>query len=307
MTKPDKNYDTGLRILEVLKILLNTDVSKNDLIAKMNKNPDFENVYTFEAFIKYFNTLSLLGFDIEKYKNKYRLKNAFDKIELSEQEINSAIDLISYIKKLHNKNLEQTIQNIIQKSLKFLDKNSQNIIEKALLEQNQKINNNNSTINYFERLMYDGQLVNITYLKRNNIQDTITVQIKEIIERNGEVILLCYEKSKTRNKKINISSITSVFQTPEMADNSAYTNDSVVFRVYGRLAKLYKLKQGEKTTDFSAGYITIHNTGEDRDILLKRLLKYGENCKIIQPQSLKDEFLAMTDDILKNLEQEKVK
>ena len=42
-------------------------------------------------------------------------------------------------------------------------------------------------------------------------------------------------------------------------------------------------------------------------LLLKRLLKYGENCKIIQPKSLRDEFFAMTDDILKNLEQECIK
>ena len=57
MKKPDKNFDTGLRILEVLRILLEQDVTKGELIEKMNDNPLFENVYTFEAFIKASNKL----------------------------------------------------------------------------------------------------------------------------------------------------------------------------------------------------------------------------------------------------------
>ena len=32
MIKPEKNYDTGIRILEVLKILLEKDISKQELI-----------------------------------------------------------------------------------------------------------------------------------------------------------------------------------------------------------------------------------------------------------------------------------
>ena len=299
--KPERNFDTGLRILEVLKILLDYDVSKSELIKKINSKHPSESVYTFEAFIKYFNTLSVLGFDIKKEKRKYSLKNALDKLKLKQQEVSLLIDVISYIKKLHNKNLEEKIKRILNKSLKFMDWETQEKVLSALKQSAQNINTNNNIINSIESMMYDGQFVCITYLKRNNIQDTVTAQIKEIIENKNNVFLLLCEKNKTRNKKINISSILSITQTPEMVSNTIFAQDEVVFRLYGRLAKSYKIKSGEHTLDFSAGYMTVLNKGEDKELLLNRLLKYGENCKIIKPQTLKNDFIALTDEILKNL------
>ena len=80
-------------------------------------------------------------------------------------------------------------------------------------------------------------------------------------------------------------------------------NTSVTFEIYGKLASLYKLKPSEKLVDFTEGSRTISNTDEDKDVLLKRLLKYGENCKILKPESYQKELLSLTDDILKNLEE----
>ena len=78
--------------------------------------------------------------------------------------------------------------------------------------------------------------------------------------------------------------------------------NSIVFEVYGRLAALYKLKPSEKVLDFSNNHLTISNTEEDKDALLLRLLKYGENCKIIRPKAVQEEFIKLTNEILKKLE-----
>lgn len=303
--KSDKNFDTSLRILEVLRILLNYDITKSDLIEKMNENSQFENVYTFEAFIKYFNTLSVLGFKIKKDKNIYKLRNTFYRLQLTKDELAAVFQLISHIKKLHNKTLEQTITNILNKSLKYMDEDTQNQVENAIKESAQNIKSNNLA-ETLESLLYDNRFISIKYIKNKNTQDTITARLKEIIEKKDEIILVCHDKKSARNKKINAASIISITQTPNMADQNNFNNDSVVFRIYGRLAQVYKLKQGEKVLDFSAGYKTILNKGEDKDIIIKRLLKYGENCKIVQPKIIQDEFLMMTNEILKNLEEDSV-
>lgn len=302
MKKPDKNFDTGLRILEVLRILLEKDVTKSELIERMNNNPLFENVYTFEAFIKYFNTLSIMGFKIDKDKNIYKLKNAFKQISLTDNEEKIVLNLIRYIKKLHNKNLEEKIKKVIYKSVKYIDNKSQNKIISELEESVQRIESNNIA-NTLETLMYDKRFLSITYIKNNNSQDTITVQLKEIIEKKNDIILVCYDPKRARNKKINAASVISITQTPNVVTENTLNNDSAIFRIYGRLAQVYKLKQGETVIDFTAGYKTILNKGEDRDIILRRLLKYGENCKIISPKILQEEFIFMTNDILKNLEE----
>lgn len=302
MKKPEKNFDTGLRILEVLKILLNNDVSKNELIEQMNQNPLFENIYTFEAFIKYFNTLALFGLKIEKNKNIYKLINAFDKISLTNKELKVVVELINYIKKLHSKTAEKQIKDILYKSSKYMDENSRNSIISALNFSLGSIKSNN-LINSLESILYDNRVILITYIKNNKTQETIKVILKEIIEKKDDIILVCYDKKNARNKRINAASIISVVQTPNLATHETFSNDSVIFQIYGRLAEVYKLKQDETIVDFTPEYKTILNKGEDRDIIIKRLLKYGENCRIIHPKSIKEEFLALTDELLQNLEE----
>lgn len=305
MTKPEKNFDTGLRILEVLKILQEKDMSKNDIINELKNNNLFESVYTQEAFIKYFNIFELFGLIIEKEKNVYKLKNSLLKVTLSKNEIEVLIDLIKYIRKLHNKKIESELKGLLYKFIKYTDANTQEVILKALQEADYNMNGNNNTIGFLEKLLYDNQLVTITFYKNKSVQESITVIIKEIIEKNNDIVIVCYDSSKSRNKKIYLSSIISIKQSPQKASNSQYLN-SVVFRLYGRLASLYKLKTSETVLDFSKDCITVSNTEEDKDILLRRLLKYGESCKIIKPQIMKDEFISLTKDILKNLQEDKI-
>ena len=68
-------FDTAFRILETLKLLSNENLSKPALIKKLSEG-DKTNIYTYEAFIKYFNTLNLLGLLVEKDRIEYSLKNA---------------------------------------------------------------------------------------------------------------------------------------------------------------------------------------------------------------------------------------
>ena len=76
---------------------------------------------------------------------------------------------------------------------------------------------------------------------------------------------------------------------PLKVNNITITN-SVVFEVYGGLVGNYRLRDCEKVQSFSDSVKVIVNSGEDKDLLLKRLMKYGENCKIISPKSFQMEF-----------------
>lgn len=303
MSKPEKKFDTGLRILEVLKILLEQDISKRDLIDKLKNNKLFENVYTQEAFIKYFNTLELLGFKIKKDKTLYKVIDTPSKVVLTNKEISVFIDLIRYLKKLHNLNLEASMLSVIYQSLKYLDEKARTEIKLALEEKAQNVSVNGNLISFLESLLAEKQLVSITYKKNNNSVDTITVELKEIIEKNNNITIVCYNPLKARNKKIPLDSVISVKQSPRRVPNISCIN-SVVFRLYGRLAKAYKLKSNENTMDFSSGCATISNVGEDKDVLLKRLLKYGEFCEIIKPEDVRKDFIKLTEDILNNLQED---
>ena len=303
MNKPEKKHDTGLRILEVLKILLEKNLSKTELIEKLKENDLVENVYSQEAFLKYFNTFELSGLKLNRFQGKYSLNNALLKINLSKKEQEMLILLINSITKLNNKSEEEIMRNFFLKINKYIDidlnNELDNIINKETSIQNSNIRNN--IIETLKLLIYEGQKVNITYKKTDNTEETDTFELKEIIEKDNCIYVVCYSPLLGRNKKININSIKSLNQLPQKISGVCHLN-SIVFEVYGRLASLYRLKPSEKVIDFSNNHLTISNTEEDKDSLLLRLLKYGENCKIIRPKSLQEEFINLTNDILKNLE-----
>ena len=303
MNKPEKKHDTGLRILEVLKILLEKNLSKTELIEKLKENDLVENVYSQEAFLKYFNTFELSGLKLNRFQGKYSLNNALLKINLSKKEQEMLILLINSITKLNNKSEEEIMRNFFLKINKYvgIDLNNElnNIANKETSIQNSNIRNN--VIETLKHLIYEEQKVNITYKKTDNTEETDTFELKEIIEKDNCIYVVCYSPLLGRNKKININSIKSLNQLPQKISGVCYLN-SIVFEVYGRLASLYRLKPSEKVIDFSNNHLTISNTEEDKDSLLLRLLKYGENCKIIRPKSLQEEFINLTNDILKNLE-----
>ena len=303
MKKPEKNHDTGLRILEILKILLERNLSKTELIEKLKENDSVENVYSQEAFLKYFNTFELSGLKLNRFQGKYSLNNALLKTNLSKKEQEMLILLINSITKLNNKSEEEIMKNFFLKIDKYVDidlnNELNNIANKETSIQNLNIRNN--VIETLKHLIYEEQKVNITYKKTDNTEETDTFELKEIIENDNCIYVVCYSPLLGRNKKININSIKSLNQLPQKISGVCYLN-SIVFEVYGRLASLYRLKPSEKVIDFSNNHLTISNTEEDKDSLLLRLLKYGENCKIIRPKSLQEEFINLTNDILKNLE-----
>ena len=144
-------------------------------------------------------------------------------------------------------------------------------------------------------------LVVIRYTKGKNIYEEITAELREIVEKQNECYIVCYIPSLGKNKKIPVCTITSITQLPKRAANMNL-NNSVTYELYGRLLKSYKLKTNESLIAFNKNYLLISNYNEDRDLLMRRLLKYGENCKILSPKDFAEDFKKYLEMMLKNLE-----
>lgn len=302
MKKPEKKHDTGLRILEVLKILLDEDLTKNQLIEYLKFNKDVEGVYTKEAFLKYFNTFELLGLKLKKDKTKYGFSTAILKVDLTKEEKEALVSLVKFINKYNDKSSEALLNRLFLRLEKFVGVN----IEDILRESNQQLelqsdNIRQNIIKTLKDMIYEKQQVDITYKKNDLSEETDTFELKEIIEKDGKTYISCCNSKTTRNKKICVDLITGLKQ--QHGKNKEFDmKTTVTFEIYGRLIQAYKLKENEKGLDFYPNKLVISNTNEDKDALLLRLLKYGENCKILKPESLKNEFLMITNQIIKNLE-----
>ncbi len=305
MHKQDKSNNTGLRILEVLKILRENEVTKHELIDKLKNISNIENVYTQEAFIKYFNTLEAIGIHVEKEGRVYKISNSFENINLSSEEQSIVLKLLKYANKLYNIKEEQAIYNVFKKAQKNININTKQIIDNIIKENNAFYNENikNNIINTIINYINDEQLVSITLKKNNSPNETVIVEIKNVTEKNNKIYITCYNSSWAKNRKICIDSVIEMKQLSKKSPN-VYIKNSTVFEIYGRLIKSYRIRPNEKVLELNGEKLTISNEGEDFDSILLRLLKYGENCKVIKPLFLQKQLIDLTENMLKNLETE---
>ena len=304
MLKQDKNNETALRILEVLKILLQEEVTKHELIDKLKKKSNIDGVYTQEAFIKYFNTIEAAGFKIDKDGRRYKISNSLNTIKLTPEEVSLLLKLLDNSNRLYNKKHQEVFYNILRKLEKYTGVSFEDKIKKAVSEA-KTISEDNAKSNILATLskyINEGQLLSIIYKKSKTENEKVIVELKNVIEKNNKIYLVCYNRLWTRNKRIPLDSIIKLEQLSQKSPQIKNVN-TVIFEVYGRLVKSYKLKPSEEVIDYSKECLTISNKEEDKDSILLRLLKYGENCKIIKPLSYKKEFISLTNSILKNLEE----
>ena len=78
---------------------------------------------------------------------------------------------------------------------------------------------------------------------------------------------------------------------------------TIIYKIQGRLAKSYNLKENERLIEVKEdGSLIIANNNEPYDKLLKRLIRYDYCCVIERPKFIKERMMEMINDTLKNYE-----
>lgn len=310
MSNAPKKNDTGLRVLEVLKILLREPVSGEDLIKQIEHRNDIESIYTKETLLKYFATLQLLGLVVEKQKKnaKYALRKLPVEINLSEEELKVLCLLSGYVNNLSNPKILGLFNGVLD--------NFERSFSEETLQTYKKLRNNNkiksdiellchsSIVAQFESFCSDAQKLKISYLSHSKrATEVFIVEPKSVIHDSRKSYLFAYNGRSGQNQKLLLDNITHVVQLPQKNTRRIMTN-TIVFELKGSLSRSYRLKEGEKVIDSSQDSIIVSNSDEDKNILFKRLIKYGENCKILQPGTARQEFSELLSQMILNLKSE---
>ena len=79
--KSGKTIETAQRALEILKNLMEEQISVDEILNTFGYSQNYEPVYTKEAIYKYLNTFRLMGIDIKKENCKYSAEKIFQTIK----------------------------------------------------------------------------------------------------------------------------------------------------------------------------------------------------------------------------------
>lgn len=284
-----KISDTTKRVALLLKELIKRPLSYDDMLKLFSENGE-KPVYTTEVLNKYINTLRTLGLQIKRIDGKYTLLTFLYQLVLSKQETEVFNNIETSILKYGTDKNIKCFLGLKKKILKFFDANSQreinNYVEQVLTTPL------GLKIKMFEKICDDELTVKIKY---NG--EIITAEPRQILFSDNKIYFECLDTKKIEIRKLPIQKVSLILQQPAKNKNIMMAS-SVVYEIMGRLAQNYILKEGESIIFQNDEKKVIKAENEDYELLIKRLIRYKNNCKIIKPVKFRDYFEKYTDRIL---------
>lgn len=253
---------------------------------------------------KYLNALTIFGIKVKKKNNKYRMLSSLYKIKFTLEDLKSIAllkEAAEYMPDGKNKeNLEKLISSIEirydegAQSLAEIEDNTKNLhldfAQAEMIEQIQKC----------EKYCQDNQKLEIIFTNDKGEEINLLCSPLEQIYQKRKVGLKVLGNNGTRIYEIPFENIISVKQLPLSASTQSIPT-TVVYKIKNRLAQNYKIRDWERCEkiEYDGSHIIV-NKNEDLDQLLKRLMRYGRECKIISPKFLKEEMIERINETLSN-------
>jgi predicted DNA-binding transcriptional regulator YafY len=290
---------SGYRILYVLLLLINSPLSQKEINEKLSKNPYIEQSFTKETLLKIINTLKTSGISISKQKNKYFISRVPWQFDLPSKYIDTLFQLGCFVGALEQKELLKNYNVFLDNLFRYLPPErlhkfqAQNFGERKM----DKYSQYSLLIKKLEQARKNNCRIKISFSNNENyVFDTYYLEYSA-----QEVFVTGYNVKDHENKTINLGEIKSIKQLPQKS-SGVFFPSNVTFKIKGRLAKSYNLRENEKLIDFDKDMIVVSNKGEDRKNLLRRIMKYKDLCEIVAPDSMKEELKTMLRNTLNNYE-----
>lgn len=299
-----KISDTSTRVLETLKFLSQHKASIQDIIRYFELKDPNNRVYTNEVILKYINTLKVFGYKFKKEKDKYVMLNTPIQFEFDEKDLKAIWLMKNFSQMLPEEKIKNEAHKFLQDLERRFSEQTKLLAQGFITPQNLNLEDIytrfSSKISVYEQYCMDRQKLKITYEDRHESNISVTVEPNEIKYKGSDVYFRVYNPLSAEIQDINFESIIEIKQLPQKS-NAINMHSSVTFKLKDRLAKAYRLHDGEKLLKLEDdGSIVILNQQEDRILLLKRLMRYGENCELISPKRLRADMINMITSTLNN-------
>jgi predicted DNA-binding transcriptional regulator YafY len=245
-----------------------------------------EDINCNECVIKYINTLKNAGFTIIRKNRKYVLKkfpqniteidnmfNILIKIEELSKILHTNFSILEFLKPLLSEDAGEKLDLLIKEEYDLkLSKTQKMILSK------------------FKEICEASQRLKIEYLDDEGQISKITCEPYDVIHRSGQVYLNIFNLNDFEQKLININFVKNIQHLPTKALLNQH-NKNAKLMLTDKLAKSYMLRENEKIIQKNKDFIVISTTYDDKTLFMKRILRYGEFCKIISPNHLKNTYV----------------
>lgn len=299
----EKYNDSCIKIFSLIKLLLNDDAEYSKVMSIFAEEAS-ANLSTFPVILnKYLNTLKIFGIKVKKVKNKYYLLNMPFNIDFTANDVKAVQLLKSACEMIPNAKSKEILLTFIKAVEMRYNETAKSVVTSFNIDMHPDLtfyfSKFHDQILECEKLCSEKKKLEILYLTEDK-ESTIICSPKEVKYQNRKVCFSVFNQLSRQVFDIPIDNIKSIKQLPTLS-STQNVSMSVVYKLKGRLAEAYKLKEWEYSNGYdSNGNLIVVNSNEDPDVLLSRLMKYGENCILVTPKFMKDRMRELIDKVLDN-------
>ncbi len=299
-----KQIDSCVKMFALLRLLLedNADFAKVFKVISETTTTPCKDTRVFSVTLnKYLNTLKLFGLNVRKEKGKYYLVNPPYKLELSTNELKSFITIKELAENFNDEDSEEFNKFLKSFELRFSERTQ--LLARTMKSTHSAdfsfyYSNSANKIDTCSKFCREDFKVEIIYYSGKR-EKKITAKAQELLYRKGIVKLQVLNLITREPLAIPVSKIISIKQLPSKITSNYTTNRVIVYGLKGRLAKNYSVRPWEYTNGYENDWLIVVNKNENEEELSKRILKYGNMCKVFSPADFRDKITKIIDNTLK--------
>jgi predicted DNA-binding transcriptional regulator YafY len=297
---------SAYRVLAILLVLVQyRSLNMIELNRFLYENPMIRRIYNTETLTKYINTLREVGCDIPRCSSRtdycYELRKHPFALKLEPDEIQIADKLLSLLSNASDEILYRDYRDFLEWLSWAIetDPAASPSTEKITLlfpelEVKRKL------ITEYRQYCHDAFTLQLRYQTDDQSQKDLLVEPHELLERGNRLLLLGFDPQSQEQVMLDVEKIEQIRQLPSKNKRTAHQT-TVVFALFDRLAKSYRLYPDEKIIYQNSKELHIKTKVKNLDELTNRLLKYGVSCEVISPLSLRSNMQARISRLLTHL------
>ena len=300
----EKLNSSCIKIFKLLSLLYADEADYRSVISIFKDEVDEQTTNNLQVILnKNLNTLKVFGIKVKKENHRYRLESSFYTMDFTLEDLKSIAILADSIKNFPDIDCKHNLQNLINDLKNRMDNDSRSLLENISSNYDFGFyySDVRDQIEKCKEICGANQQCEVTYLK-NEKQIKCRCNPKDIIYGSRTAYLEVFDVNKNVKEEIPLNSILKLEQLHQMTGQTEKPT-TVVFKVKNRLAKSYKLKDGEYEYGIDdEGNKIIVNKNEPFEKLISRLMRYSVNCEVISPKTLRAEILGRINSTLGNYE-----
>ena len=313
MTEKIKIISTAYRVLYLLLLLNERNLNAKEILEIFSEDKHIEKEFSEELILKYISTLRHCGFEISRPVKEngytYGLLKSPVYIDFTEADIKSLAQIASMVEELEGERLKEDFKNALTKISRFM-RDETRLLWVKLGSQNLKSDfprvsarlKQAEIIERFEQCLKEEKRILLKYKTRFGEDSTwASLEPKEIKYSSHMTGLTGYNHISGEMQTISLDDVEEIEELP-VKNKNAIALSPVIFKLKSRLARGYRLYEDEniQNRDENEKTLTVVSYAEDKNLLLKRLLKYGDYCEILYPKSLREKAAATINNALSN-------